>query len=68
MCDFCVCFNVGGIFVVVECSLLILSGCYMLCKRVEWICGILLFFSDFHKVSGVCVVVVCLFCHANVGR
>ena len=32
-------------FCVVEYSLLILFGC-MVCKRVEWWCGMLLFSSD----------------------
>ena len=30
-----------GVFVVVECVLFILSGCCMLCKTVELVCGIL---------------------------
>ena len=30
-----VCIDVGGVFVVVECSLFPSFGCFMLCKRVE---------------------------------
>ena len=32
--DVFVCFEVCGVFMVVECSLFILSGCCMFCKRV----------------------------------
>ena len=52
--DVFVCFDMCGVFVVGECRLFLSFAC-MLCKWVEW-------------VSGVCVVVVCLFHHANVGR
>ena len=41
-CDIFVCFYMCGVFVVVECSSFLLSGCCMFCKRVEWVyrmCG-----------------------------
>ena len=34
-------FDVGGVFVFVECSVFPLSGCGMFCKRVELVCRML---------------------------
>ena len=49
-CLMCVClflyFVVCGVFVAVECSLFLLSDCCMLCKRVDWVGGMLVFLSD----------------------
>ena len=38
-CDVFVCFDVYGVFAVVDCGLL--SRGYMLCERVEWVGGML---------------------------
>ena len=35
-CDVLVCFDVCGVFVVIECCLLLLSRCSMICERM---CG-----------------------------
>ena len=41
----CMClFDVCSVFVVIEYSLFPLSGCCMLCKRMEWVCR--MFLSD----------------------
>ena len=45
MCELFVCFDVGSVFLVVECSLILLSKCCMLCKRMEWMCGMLRIFT-----------------------
>ena len=59
------CFYVCGVFVVGGCNLYLLSACCMLCKRVEWV-GVILVRFMMREVSSVCIVVVCLFRHADV--
>ena len=41
--DSFVCIDVCGAFVVVECSSSILPGCWMLCKKVEWVYKYIIF-------------------------
>ena len=35
------CLICASVFVGVKCSVFLLAGCYMLCKRVESVCGML---------------------------